>query len=45
MKSLKIVPQASKSMLLPGVQTVAEGISEIVQKQGRGRGYIKVANY
>jgi intracellular sulfur oxidation DsrE/DsrF family protein len=31
----------SKTELLPGVQTVADGIKEIVSKEGEGWGYIK----
>lgn len=31
----------SKSDLIPGVGTVPDGITEIVQKQGQGWGYIK----
>lgn len=30
-----------KSQLLPGVQTVPDGIIELVEKQGQGWGYIK----
>ena len=33
-----------KSQLLPGVQTVPDGIYEIVSKQKEGWGYIKVAH-
>ena len=33
-----------KSQLLPGVQTVPDGIYEIVSKQREGWGYIKVAH-
>ncbi len=33
-----------KSQLLPGVQTVPDGIYEIVSKQQEGWGYIKVAH-
>ena len=33
-----------KSQLLPGVQTVPDGIYEIVSKQHEGWGYIKVAH-
>jgi len=33
-----------KSQLLPGVQTVPDGIYEIISKQGDGWGYIKVAH-
>jgi intracellular sulfur oxidation DsrE/DsrF family protein len=32
------------SQLLPGVQTVPDGIYEVVSKQGQGWGYIKVKN-
>ena len=32
------------SMLLPGVQTVPDGIYEIISKQREGWGYIKVAH-
>ncbi|HET9055524.1 MAG TPA: DsrE family protein [Chitinophagaceae bacterium] len=32
-----------KNQLLPGVQTVPDGIYEIISKQGQGWGYIKVA--
>ena len=32
-----------KSQLLPGVETVPDGIYEIISKQGDGWGYIKVA--
>jgi intracellular sulfur oxidation DsrE/DsrF family protein len=33
-----------KSQLLPGIQTVPDGIYEIVSKQREGWGYIKVAH-
>jgi intracellular sulfur oxidation DsrE/DsrF family protein len=33
-----------KSQLLPGVQTVPDGIYEIISKQQQGWGYIKVAH-
>ncbi len=33
-----------KSQLLPGVQTVPDGIYEIISKQREGWGYIKVAH-
>ena len=33
-----------KSQLLPGVETVPDGIYEIISKQGEGWGYIKVAH-
>ena len=33
-----------KSQLLPGVQTVPDGIYEIISKQRQGWGYIKVAH-
>ena len=33
-----------KSQLLPGVETVPDGIYEIISKQGDGWGYIKVAH-
>jgi intracellular sulfur oxidation DsrE/DsrF family protein len=33
-----------KSQLLPGVDTVPDGIYEIISKQGEGWGYIKVAH-
>lgn len=33
----------TKADLLPGVETVPDGIAEIVQKQGQGWGYIKAA--
>ena len=33
-----------KSQLLPGVQTVPDGIYEIITKQRQGWGYIKVAH-
>jgi intracellular sulfur oxidation DsrE/DsrF family protein len=33
-----------KSQLLPGIQTVPDGIYEIISKQGDGWGYIKVAH-
>ena len=33
-----------KSMLLPGVKTVPDGIYELVSKQADGYGYIKVTN-
>ena len=32
-----------KSQLLPGVETVPDGIYEIITKQSQGFGYIKVA--
>jgi hypothetical protein len=32
-----------KSQLIPGVQTVPDGIYEIIQKQHEGWGYIKAA--
>ncbi|MGZ5221265.1 MAG: DsrE family protein [Chitinophagaceae bacterium] len=32
-----------KSQLLPGIETVPDGIYEIILKQGEGWGYIKVA--
>jgi intracellular sulfur oxidation DsrE/DsrF family protein len=38
------VHEISKSNLLPGVQTVPDGIYELVKKQAEGYGYIKVAN-
>ena len=33
-----------KSQLLPGIQTVPDGIYEIISKQRQGWGYIKVAH-
>jgi intracellular sulfur oxidation DsrE/DsrF family protein len=33
--------QIDKSMLLPGVEIVADGIYEIITKQREGWGYIK----
>jgi len=33
-----------KSQLLPGIQTVPDGIYEIISKQKQGWGYIKVAH-
>ena len=36
--------KVDKSQLLPGVQTVPDGIYEIVSKQHEGWGYIKVAH-
>jgi uncharacterized protein len=36
--------KVDKSQLLPGVQTVPDGIYEIVSKQRQGWGYIKVAH-
>jgi intracellular sulfur oxidation DsrE/DsrF family protein len=36
--------KVDKSQLLPGVQTVPDGIYEIVSKQREGWGYIKVAH-
>ena len=36
--------QVDKSQLLPNVQTVPDGIGEIVGKQGTGWGYIKVGH-
>jgi intracellular sulfur oxidation DsrE/DsrF family protein len=33
-----------KSQLLPGVQTVPDGIYEVISKQRQGWGYIKVAH-
>ncbi|NCU05958.1 MAG: hypothetical protein GXC73_18485 [Chitinophagaceae bacterium] len=36
--------QVSKENLLPGVQTVPDGIYELVKKQAEGYGYIKVSN-
>jgi uncharacterized protein len=33
-----------KSQLLPGVETVPDGIYEIISKQGDGWGYIKVSH-
>ena len=33
-----------KSMLLPGVKTVPDGIYEIIARQAEGYGYIKVTN-
>jgi len=33
-----------KNQLLPGVETVPDGIYEIISKQGEGWGYIKVAH-
>ena len=33
-----------KDQLLPGVQTVPDGIYEIISKQAEGWGYIKIAN-
>jgi len=38
------VHEINKSNLLPGVQTVPDGIYELVKKQAEGYGYIKVAN-
>jgi len=35
--------QVNKSQLLPGVQTVPDGIYEIISKQHEGWGYIKAA--
>lgn len=35
--------QLTKADLLPGVETVPDGIAEIVQKQAQGWGYIKAA--
>lgn len=40
MKNQKV----DKSELLPGVETVPDGIYEIISKQGEGWGYIKVAH-
>jgi intracellular sulfur oxidation DsrE/DsrF family protein len=34
----------TREQLLPGVQTVPDGVYEIISKQGEGWGYIKVAN-
>ena len=36
--------KVDKSQLLPGVQTVPDGIYEIISKQHEGWGYIKVAH-
>jgi intracellular sulfur oxidation DsrE/DsrF family protein len=33
-----------RNQLLPGVETVPDGIYEIITKQGEGWGYIKVAH-
>lgn len=38
------VHKVDKSMLLPGVKTVPDGIYELVSKQAEGYGYIKVTN-
>lgn len=38
------VHNIDKSMLLPGVKTVPDGIYELVSKQADGYGYIKVTN-
>lgn len=38
------VHSVEKSMLLPGVKTVPDGIYELVLKQADGYGYIKVTN-
>lgn len=38
------VHSIKKEDLLPGVQTVPDGIYELVKKQAEGYGYIKVAN-
>jgi uncharacterized protein len=38
------VHEINKGNLLPGVQTVPDGIYELVKKQAEGYGYIKVAN-
>lgn len=38
------VHEINKTNLLPGVQTVPDGIYELVKKQAEGYGYIKVAN-
>ncbi len=38
------VHKVDKSMLLPGVKTVPDGIYELVSKQADGYGYIKVTN-
>lgn len=35
--------QVDKSQLLPGVQTVPDGIYEIIQREAEGWGYIKAA--
>lgn len=36
--------KVDKSMLIPGVKTVPDGIYELVSKQAEGFGYIKVVN-
>jgi|SRR5436190_2926044 len=36
--------KVDKSQLLPGVQTVPDGIYEVISKQREGWGYIKVAH-
>jgi uncharacterized protein len=38
------VHEINKGNLLPGVQTVPDGIYELVKKQAEGYGYIKVVN-
>jgi len=38
------VHKVEKSMLIPGVKTVPDGIYELVLKQADGYGYIKVTN-
>lgn len=38
------VHNINKADLLPGVQTVPDGIYELVKKQAEGYGYIKVVN-
>ena len=38
------IHNVDKSMLLPGVKTVPDGLIELVSKQADGYGYIKVTN-
>jgi hypothetical protein len=38
------VHKVEKSMLLPGVKTVPDGIYELISRQADGYGYIKVTN-
>ena len=38
------IHNVDKSMLLPGVKTVHDGIYELISKQADGYGYIKVTN-
>ena len=39
-----IVHNVEKTMLIPGVKTVPDGIYELISKQADGYGYIKVTN-